>query len=250
MKIHISYDFLNNINSVYYNYTNCHTIVIDVLRASTTINTLLEFNNEIYVTETKNLFNDEYDEGFIKFGEKNGKKITNCSYGNSPIEVKLNKEEITNKLNNSNNKILMATTNGTRVLNSIISNDDIFIGSITNSAYIGEYVFNLAYKNNKDIVIIPVHRKGEFAIEDYIGGGLIIKSILKQCNIHNIVVNTEPLIPALNLIKGDWKKEILKSNSAENLKKLGHIEDILFCISENTQKIVGKYRNGKITNVL
>ena len=249
MEVNISYDFLSSTdNSVYYNYNNCCVIVIDVLRASTTINTLLELHKKVYITEVENIDNISYKDKFIKFGEKNGKKIINCDYGNSPIEVRLNKDNILNQLNNNCKEILLATTNGTRVLKSIIS-DNIFIGSITNAKYIADYVFNVSKEQNKNIIIIPAHRKGMFAIEDYIGAGLIAKYILKNTNNYNLTVDTENLIPALNLVKSDWKTKIINSASAKNLKNLGYAGDIIFCNSENTQKIVGKFENDKIINI-
>ena len=72
MEVNISYDFLSSTdNSVYYNYNNCCVIVIDVLRASTTINTLLELHKKVYITEVENIDNIQYKDKFIKFGEKN-----------------------------------------------------------------------------------------------------------------------------------------------------------------------------------
>ncbi|ABR56580.1 2-phosphosulfolactate phosphatase [Methanococcus aeolicus Nankai-3] len=253
MHINISYDFLSPTdNSAYYNYNDYCVIVIDVLRASTTINVLLELHEKIHITEVENIDNEMYKDKFIKFGEKNGKKIESCDYGNSPLEVRLNKDNILNQLNNNDNtnnkEILLATTNGTRVLKSIIS-DNIFIGSITNAKYVADYVFNVANEQNKNIIIIPSHRKGMFAIEDYIGAGLIAKYILKNANKYDITIDIENLIPAINLVKSDWKTKIINSASAKNLKNLGYEGDIIFCSSENTQKIVGMYKDGKIVNI-
>ena len=48
-------------------------IVIDVLRASTTINTLLQLCNEVYITDSIEKANSY--ENAIKIGERHGKKI-------------------------------------------------------------------------------------------------------------------------------------------------------------------------------
>ena len=77
---------------------------------------------------------------------------------------------------------------------------------------------------------------------------MIAKHILKNIK-DDDNVNIENLLPALNLIKSDWKSLILNSNSANNLKNLGYHEDLIFCTSENSQKSVGMFKDGKIVNI-
>jgi len=90
-------------------------------------------------------------------------------------------------------------------------------------------------------MLVPAHRKGKFAIEDYIGTGLILNHILTLLDENISHENFEELIPARNLTKTDWVRKVLESNSAENLKKLGYYDDLLFSVSENTQKSVGAF---------
>ncbi len=246
LNVYISYDFLNQYmspNQVFYNFNDFCVVVIDVLRASTTITTLLELCNELYVTDNINNLDDDLVENSIKIGERNGKKIEGFDYGNSPMEIISNKEYIISQIE-SGKDIILTTTNGTRVIKSIIC-DNILVGSITNAEHVAYHACRIAKKQKKDVLLIPCHRKGNFAIEDYIGAGLIANYILKNLD-KNSISNIENLKPALNLIRFDWKSLILGSNSANNLKNLGYYEDLIFCISENIQKNVGIYKNGKI----
>ena len=249
MNVYISYDFLNPYNlpeNIPYNFNDFCVIIIDVLRASTTITTLLELCNEVYITDNINNIDSDLVKNSIKIGERDGKKIEGFDFGNSPMELILNKENILSQIEDGKN-VVLTTTNGTRVIKSIIC-DNILIGSITNAENVAYCACKIAKEQNKDILLVPCHRKGNFAIEDYIGAGLIAKHILKNIK-DDDNVNIENLLPALNLIKSDWKSLILNSNSANNLKNLGYHEDLIFCTSENSQKSVGMFKDGKIVNI-
>ncbi|MBP2172819.1 2-phosphosulfolactate phosphatase [Methanococcus voltae] len=217
-------------------YSNYCAIVIDVLRASTTISTLLELYDKVYITDsiekTMNFPNS------IKMGERNGIKIDEFDYGNSPVEILKDKNKITEFAKNGGNLVL-TTTNGTRVLNSIIS-DDIYMGSINNAEAVAKEVYNTAVKKDKDIVLIPCHRCGDFAIEDYIGAALIVENILKIPG-NKITKQLEQLIPLRSTIKFDWKNTILNSKSGQGLRDKGYPYDVLYSVQENIYDNVGKY---------
>ncbi|MCS3900866.1 2-phosphosulfolactate phosphatase [Methanococcus voltae] len=217
-------------------YSNYCAIVIDVLRASTTISTLLELYDKVYITnsieKTMNFPNS------IKMGERNGIKIDEFDYGNSPIEILKDKNKIIDFTKNGGNLVL-TTTNGTRVLNSIIS-DDIYVGSINTAEAVAKEVYNTAVEKDKDIVLIPSHRCGDFAIEDYIGAAIIVENILKIPG-HNITNQLEQLIPLRSTIKFDWKNTILNSKSGQGLRDRGYSYDVLYSVQENICNNVGKY---------
>jgi 2-phosphosulfolactate phosphatase len=247
MNVSISFDFIQRRtreNSEPFDLKDFCTIVIDVLRASTTICTLLELCDNIYITdsvEEASTYNNA-----IKIGERNGKKLENFDFGNSPIEIRRNKDKILSQVKNGKD-IVLTTTNGTRILKSITC-DHILLGSITNAKYVAEKAYQISKEHNKDILLIPCHRKGKFAIEDFVGAGLITDHLLKLIKEENSHHNEE-LTSARCLTKMDWKSLIMNSNSANNLKNLGYYEDLIFCTSENIQKTVGMYKDGKIVRI-
>lgn len=246
MNISISFDFLQRKTCEYpepFDFKDFCTIVIDVLRASTTICTLLELSDNIYITdsvEEANSYNNA-----IKIGERNGEKLENFDFGNSPIEIKLNKDKILSQIKDGKD-IVLTTTNGTRILKNITC-DHILLGSITNAKYVAEKAYQISKEHEKDILLIPCHRKGKFAIEDFIGAGLITNHLLKLIKEDNR--QNEELTSVRCLTKMDWKSLIMNSNSANNLKNLGYYEDLIFCTSENTQKTVGMYKDNKIVRI-
>ncbi|XRP96663.1 2-phosphosulfolactate phosphatase [Methanocaldococcus sp. 16A] len=196
-------------------------IVVDVLRASTTITTLLSFIDEVYITTSTCR-----EENAIYIGERKGKKIENFDFGNSPTEILANKDIIKERYENGE-KVILTTTNGTRVLKNLDA-EHIFIGAIVNAKYVAE-----AVKEFEDISLVPCHRENNFAIDDFIGCGIIAKYLNREFD--------EFIKAAVELTKHDWMSLILNSSSAENLKNLGYERDVMFALLENSIDAVGIY---------
>ncbi|ABO35811.1 2-phosphosulfolactate phosphatase [Methanococcus maripaludis C5] len=249
MKISISFDFFgSDENPKTVDFSDYCVIIIDVLRASTTICTLLELCDKIYITDS--LEKAEKIENSIKIGERNAQKIEGFDFGNSPVELIVNKNLIKEHANNGGN-IVLTTTNGTRVLENI-SSEHILIGSITNAEEVAKKAYSIAKKNKKGIMLVPCHRKGNFAIEDFIGAGIIANYLFKEYDEKIPDEKFEELISARVLTKSDWVRKIFESNSGANLKKLGYFEDLIFCTSKNSQKSVGIFdkKSGIISQLI
>ncbi|ENN95802.1 2-phosphosulfolactate phosphatase [Methanocaldococcus villosus KIN24-T80] len=188
-------------------------IVVDVLRASTTITTLLSIVDEVYITDSI-----ERREKGIYIGERGGVKVKGFDFNNSPIEILKNRDIIEERYNNGE-KIYLSTTNGTRVLRSLKAKE-IFIGAIVNAKAVSEV---------GDATLIPCHRMGEFAIEDIVGCAYIAKYWGNDFGLAN---------PEL----------VINSEAAKHLKAIGYEGDVYFSIMENTYDIVGYYikEDGKV----
>ena len=197
-------------------------IVVDVLRASTTITTLLSFIDEVYITTST-----VRKENAIYIGERGGSKLKDFDFGNSPTEILANKDIIKERYENGE-KVILTTTNGTRVLKSLNA-EHIFIGAIVNAKFVAN-----AVKDFENISLVPCHRENSFAIEDFIGCGIIAKYIDKDVD--------ELTKVALELVKHDWMSLILNSSSAQNLRYLGYEKDIFFSMLENNIDAVGIYK--------
>ena len=249
MKISISFDFFgSDENQKTVDFSDYCVIVIDVLRASTTICTLLELCDKIYITDS--IKKAEKIENSIKIGERNAQKIEGFDFGNSPVELTVNKNLIKEHANNDGN-IVLTTTNGTRVLESIAS-EHILIGSFTNAKRFAKKDYKIAKENKKRIKHISINRKRNFAVEDFIGAGIIANYLFKEYDEEIPDEKFEELIPARVMTKSDWVRKIFESNSGENLKKLGYFEDLIFCTSKNSQKSVGIFdkKSGTISKLI
>lgn len=202
-------------------------IMVDVLRASTTITVALENFNEVIAVKDKNkaieLAKKHHS---ILAGERRGSKIEGFDVGNSPVEIK----------DFSGKSLILTTSNGTRVLDNIKANA--LIGSFVNAKAVANAASKLA-KNHIEVVMAGV--EGRFAIEDFLGAGEIISNLLD----YEI---DEMAFSAYMASRNDEmvSKAIMNSKSALKLQELGYSNDISFSIRKDIYNIVPVYKDGII----
>ncbi|MGC9516510.1 MAG: 2-phosphosulfolactate phosphatase [Methanomicrobiales archaeon] len=203
-------------------------IMVDVLRASTTITVALNtFSRVIPVKnlDTAEFMAKKYDA--VLAGERGGASIEWFDTGNSPVQIKNFKGEA----------LVLTTSNGTRILEEMDA-DNILIGSFVNAKAVAENALKLA-KGHIEIVMAGVN--GRFAIEDFLGAGEII-SHLKENELD------EYSIAALMASQNNEyvNRTVKSSNSALKLYDLGFSDDVEFCLKRNIYDIVPSYEKGKI----
>lgn len=209
-------------------------IVVDNLRASTSINIALTKFQEIIPVLTPEEAQEkakEYDA--VLAGERNGATLPGFDIGNSPDQIK--------KLKTEKTKLILTTTNGTRILKQIQSKT-ILIGALNNAQAVAKTALE---KANHHINIVMAGRKGEFAIEDYLASGEIIYQIQKATEKIKISNEAEKAITD-SRDYNQLKKTILSSPAAENLEKLGFHNDILLALEKNKYNKVAIYKNNKL----
>jgi 2-phosphosulfolactate phosphatase len=153
------------------------SVMVDALRASTTITTALnKYEKIIPVADKKKAEEIAIEKNGVLAGERTGAKINGFTLGNSPIAIKNYKTD--------KNILVLTTSNGTRILEKMKSK--VLIGAFINSAAIGKACLNLA-KKHVDVVMAGV--KGNFAIEDFLAAGDIINSIQETFNLEKKMIN-------------------------------------------------------------
>ncbi len=191
-------------------------VLIDVFRATTSIVVMFKKGvNEIIPAKNENeawkIYSQKKD--YILIGERDGIKIDGFHYNNSPNEL-MNAE-----LNGKN--VIFVSTNGTRVLKKIKS-PVVYIASFLNADLIAN---NIGY----DADLVCANRKDIFSIEDFYCASYIKGKKL------GVFIDFENL-----------KEKIIKSKSAERLRRMGFENDIHFALSLNSMPILPVYRNGII----
>lgn len=230
--------------SLFNSTTKDLTIVIDLLRASTTIIVALEkFNKVIPVNEDKKAFKikEEHPDAILA-GEKDLNTIEGYDITNSPEIISEYEGDI----------FVINTTNGTKVLENIKNRDKnitVLIGSGINAEKVAEKALTLA---NEEIELIMAGRHETFNIEDAIGAGLIVDEIIKKAEEENIPIDLDESAWAVQLLAEDKEKarEIIgKSWGSTKLSRIGLSGDVRICQEQNTKDIVGIYENGIITRI-
>lgn len=215
-------------------YYNDVVIMIDALRASTTIITALQnFNTIIPVKTIKKatLLAKKFNATLA--GERDGAKIDGFQVGNSPVNIK----------NFSGEKLVLTTTNGTRVLDDM--NAKVLIGSFINAETVARNALELA---DQHIELVMAGVKGEFAIEDFLGAGEIVSYL--KINDPNLKMDEMALAALMASSNRDKVNNAVKnSKSATKLCSLGLNKDIEFSLQRNIYNIVPIYKNGIIKSL-
>jgi len=208
-------------------------IMVDVLRASTTITVALDnFKEIIPVKNLKDakILAEKY--GAILAGERNGETINGFDVGNSPVEIKKHEGNI----------LILTTSNGTRILEGIKSKA--LIGSFINSKSVSEMAYRIA---NSHIEIVMAGVGGRFVIEDFLGAGKIIAHLK---NYDDCKLDELALAAYIASIDDEIVNDaVIKSNSSAGLAELGYFHDVKFCLKRNIYDTVPVYVNGKISKM-
>ena len=220
--------------------TNDLAIMIDLLRASTTITLALNnFDEVIPVNSTDKAFMLREQYGAILAGEENAQKIENFDVSNSPFAI----QDYSGKI------LVIKTTNGTEVLSNILRNNEntkILIGCVLNAHAVAEKALKLA-KN--EISLVMAGWRNKFTMEDFIGAGLIINEMISICDEKNINLELSEFAQMSLIMSDDTdisQTLIYSSDSAERLKSINAYEDINTCLLINESDNVPIYSNGKI----
>ncbi|HTX60848.1 MAG TPA: 2-phosphosulfolactate phosphatase [Methanobacterium sp.] len=212
-------------------YSEDLSIMVDALRASSTITTALQsFNTVIPVKEINDAEKLAERYGAILAGERDGAKVEGFDAGNSPVDVKDLNGEV----------LVLTTTNGTRILEDI-SSSTVLVGSFLNALATASKASELAV-NHIEVVMAGV--KGVFAIEDFLCAGEIISHL----PISELDEYARAAVMAAET-PGRVDDAVLNSNSALGLRSLGLFKDVEFCLKRDIYNTVPIYKDGIIKNL-
>ena len=215
-----------------YQHKDKNVVVIDVLRATSTINTILFSGaKSVMPVETLDECMKLRDQGYIIMAERMGKKVEGFDFGNSPTKIK--KSEFEGK------DVGIATSNGTKAIVKTKGSHITLIGSFLNLSKIIEYINN----SNNDVLLVCSGWKGSTNLEDTLCAGAIVAGL------QNFEYDSDTVIIAKKLYeqsKGDILSLMQKSSHAKRLSGYDNVKDIEFCSQVDTQEILPFFDNEKI----
>ena len=206
-----------------YDHKGKIVVVIDVLRATSTINTLLFLGADHVkpvgsLEECKVLKDDDY----IIMAERMGKKVEGFDYGNSPTKFK---EE-----NIKGRKVAIATSNGSKAIIKSEGSKRTILCSFLNI----ESVINLIKKYESDVLLLCSGWLGKTNLEDTLCAGGIVSGL----DNFEIESDTALMAKALHNNTDDILETMKLSSHAKRLSGYDNKVDIEFCSRVNTQPIV------------
>lgn len=205
-------------------------IVIDVLRASSTIVTLLENGSgQVYTlasADKSRILSRE--KGLILCGERDGLTIPGFDMGNSPVEV-LN-SDVRGK------GVVLTTSNGTRVIKKVARARKVLIGCFLNARACCDQALNVAKECGCDIGIVCAGEKNEFVLDDAFCAGFLVEEIIKLANRENVSLELMDCARAAQrLYEGypDILTAFKNSKSGRRVLEIGREDDFNFCSKVN-----------------
>jgi len=217
-------------------------VVIDVLRATTTIVTALANGAKAVIPaatseEAVRLASNLEKDGVVLAGERRSLKIEGFALGNSPREMTA--AAVAGKT------IVLATTNGTPALVATQGGDPVLVGAATNIKALAERA-RAILEQRGNLVIVCGGRDKQFALEDAYAAGRLIKVIRK--GIRKLALNDAGLatVALLEHFAG-WEDALEGSEAAQQLADAGLGDDVAFAARPDRFGVVPVYADRRIT---
>jgi len=206
-------------------------VIVDVLRASSTIVTALANGAQAIMplrsvedARRRKRANPEY----LLAGERHGLRPRGFDLGNSPLEY--TRERVENK------GILLTTSSGTQALAAAREAPEIVVGSFLNMTAVSYVVKQLSKEEERGITIVLSGKHGKFSLEDFLCGGAfvaLLKEEMDRCSDTAWVAYLSYQASERRLLD-----TILMGNHAKELVNLGLSEDVRFCCTVDRYVVV------------
>ena len=216
-------------------------IVIDEIRASTTITTLLDIGcSDIYIegalAAARRLGRET---GSILVGERHLRLPAGFDFNNSPTML--------SRAGVQGRSVVLSTTNGTAILKMLRRSEHVLVGCLRNARACGEAAVRLAEARGVGICVVCAGRLRRFVLEDAVAAGVIVTRIVEAAGARGIDTNlTDAARVAVRLRDSypDALTALLDSDGGRVLREIGQEEDTPFCAEVDVTDIVPILRDG------
>jgi 2-phosphosulfolactate phosphatase len=221
-----------------YDVSSSIVVIIDVLRATSTIATALHNGAKaiIPVDSVAECIRIGKQIDAITAGERDGQVAEGLQYGNSPFEYP--KDFIGEKT------LVLTTTNGTKLLHMALDKGakDIVTGSFPNLSAICDFLI----EKKQNVILGCAAWKDRVNIEDTLFAGAVIERIKEHFEIN---CDSSQIAHSLYLeAKQDLYGFMQKKNASHynRLTNFGLEKDIRYCLTADGANVLPIYRDGKL----
>jgi 2-phosphosulfolactate phosphatase len=216
-----------------YDVRECVVVVIDVLRATSTIATAL-FNGAksiIPVDTVEKCIKLGKDMECITAGERDGKVAEGLQYGNSSFEYP--RSFIEGKI------LILTTTNGTKLLHMALNKGatEIITGSFLNQSAVSDHLL----QTKRNVILACAGWKDKVNMEDTLFAGAVISKIKNHFTLN---CDASQIAGCLYDNAKENLYEFLKVNDASHYHRLinfGLEQDIRHCLTEDLANVLPYY---------
>ena len=221
-----------------YDVSSSIVVIIDVLRATSTISTAL-FNGAksiIPVDSVAECIKLGKQMEVITAGERDGQIAEGLTYGNSPFQYP--RKFIKGKV------LVLTTTNGTKLLHMALGENAkaIITGSFCNLSAVCDYLVD----NKQNVILACAAWKDKVNLEDTLFAGAVISRVKEHFHID---CDAARIAESLYIEGKPDLFEFMKSKEASHFHRLmnfGLEEDIRFCLTEDNANVLTVYEGGRL----
>jgi len=220
-------------------------VVIDVLRASTTIavalhngaRTVIPFESaEECITRSKS-----FERGQFKLaGERKNLTIPGFDLGNSPREF--TREAIEGKT------ILFTTTNGTAALIAAQAAREVLVGSFVNFTAVAA-MMRAAARARHDVAIIAAGSERHFSLEDAVCAGRYVRTIRRGLTGIGLNDGAQAALQLEKRYGQDLTRLFEEATHGHALAEAGFAEDLTICAQLDGYPVVPVYQDRQVTRL-
>ena len=221
-----------------YEISNSIVVIIDILRATSTIATAIQngAKSVIPVDSVADCIKLGKQMDVITAGERDGQIAEGLQYGNTPAQY------ASGFINGKT--LVLTTTNGTKLLHMALAANakEIITGSFCNISAVCDYLAS----QNINVVLACAAWKNKVNIEDVLFAGAVIDRIK-----NNFIIDCDAsqIAETLYLQANGDLFNFLKIKNASHYHRLvqfGFEEDIKFCLTEDTANKLIYYAGGRL----
>jgi 2-phosphosulfolactate phosphatase len=217
-------------------------VVIDVLRASTTVITAIANGAKAVIPaasseEAVRLASNLEKDGVLLAGERKSLKIEGFALGNSPREM--TPEVVAGKT------IVLATTNGTPALVAAQGGDPVLVGAPANFKALTARA-RAALVERGALVVVCSGRERQFALEDAYTAGRLVKAV--KTGLRKLELNDAAAAAlALTAAYDGWEDALERTTAARQLVEANLADDVAFAAKQDRFGVVPQYAERRIT---
>lgn len=217
-------------------------VIIDVLRASTSIITALANGCEgiiptSEIEEAKRIAKKFSPHSVLLAGERNEMPIPGFDLSNSPLEYTANRV--------AGKKIIFTSNNGSKLFDYISFAQKTVVAGFVNVTMLSDFIV----QNRSDIVILCAGKNEQFGMEDAVCGGMIIDKIANATT-SSLILN-DGAMAAQTLYQCHARNitaMLYQTSHGKRLIELGHHEDITTCGQIDSVEIIPILSQNKLVS--
>lgn len=219
---------------------NKNVVVIDILRATSTICTAIhEGASSVRAVDSIDEALILKNQGYVIAGERNGHKIEGFDMGNSPFEC----------MNGvlKDKKLALTTTNGTKCITAAMTAgaNAVIAGSFLNI----NATANWLIEEDKAVILLCAGWKDKVNLEDSLFAGALAKKLLNGNSINLDCDSTYMVLDLYEKAASNISQYLIKSSHYQRLSHLHHQEDMEYCLTENRFDMVAGQKNVEMLKI-